>query len=462
MRARASCFRGVELTWGATVTRNAGRMQPETRYAKSGDVHVAYQVFGSGAVDLVFVPGFISNVEHYWLDPSHARWLKRLARFARVISFDKRGTGLSDRVSTMPGMDQRMDDVRAVMDAAGSRSAALLGVSEGGSLAALFAATHPERCRALVLYGAFAEFRYWFPTRERLERFFDYAETGWGTGANIAVWAPSRKDDQAFKAWFAQRERAGASPAAVIALMQMNSEIDIRPVLPIIQVPTLIIHRTDDRAVSVEGARALARDIPNARLLELAGEDHLPYIGENADRIVDEIEEFVTGSRAEVEPDRVLATVLFTDIINSTERTSAMGDRAWHALLDRHHHLVRHHLRQFGGSEVKALGDGFLATFDRPARAVRCAANIVEAVRALGLEVKAGVHAGEIEISDQDIAGIAVHVAARIAAIAQGGQVLVSRTVRDLVAGSNLRFADQGTRTLKGLSEEIQVFSVAG
>jgi pimeloyl-ACP methyl ester carboxylesterase len=405
-------------------------LPPETRYAKSGDVHVAYQVFGRGAVDLVFVPGFISNVEHYWLHPSHARWLNRLARFARVISFDKRGTGLSDRVSTMPSMDERMDDVRAVMDAAGSRSAALLGVSEGGSLAALFAATHPERCRALVLYGAFPEFRYWFPTRERLERFFDYAETSWGTGANIAVWAPSRKHDQAFKDWFAQRERAGASPAAVIALMKMNSEIDIRPVLPTIRVPTLVIHRANDMAVSVEAGRALSRDIPNARFLEVPGEDHLPYIGENADRIVDEIEEFVTGSRAEVEPDRVLATVLFTDIMNSTERATAMGDRAWHALLDRHHDLVRHHLRQFGGREVKALGDGFLAIFDRPARAVRCAESIVKAVRELGLKVKAGIHAGEIEITDQDIAGIAVHIAARIAAIAQGGQVLVSHGAR--------------------------------
>jgi class 3 adenylate cyclase len=282
-----------------------------------------------------------------------------------------------------------------------------------------------------------------------------------GTGANVAVWAPSCKDDEAFKDWFAWRERAGASPAAVIALMKMNREIDIRPVLPTIRVPTLVVHRTNDMAVSVEAGRALARHIPNARLLELPGEDHLPYVGENADRIVDEIEEFVTGSRAEVEPDRVLATVLFTDIMNSTERATAMGDRAWRALLDRHDDLVRRQLQQFGGREIKVLGDGFLATFDRPARAVRCAASIVEAVRALGLEVKAGIHAGEIEIKGEDIAGIAVHIAARIAAIAEGGQVLVSRTVRDLVAGSDLRFADQGARALKGVSEEVRVFSVA-
>jgi class 3 adenylate cyclase len=436
-------------------------MQPETRYAKSGDVHVAYQAFGEGSIDLVFVPGFISNIEHYWDDPSHARWLNRLARFARVISFDKRGTGLSDRVDTMPGMDQRMDDVRAVLDAVGSRSAVLLGVSEGGSLAALFAATHPERCRALVLYGAFAQFTHWMDTREKLERFFEYADTRWGTGANLPVFAPSMKDDEAFKRWWARRERLGASPAGVIALMRMNSEIDIRPILPAIRVPTLVIHRTDDIAISVEGGRALAELIPQARLLELPGEDHLPYLGDNADRIVDEIEEFVTGSRAEIEPDRVLATVLFTDLVNSTERATALGDRAWRALLDRHDALVRREFREFRGREVKALGDGFLATFDGPARAVRCAAAIVAALRALDLEVMAGIHTGEIEIKGEDIAGIAVHIAARVAALATAGQVLVSSTVRDLVAGSNLRFADQGTRALKGIPEEVRLFSVA-
>ena len=433
-------------------------MQPETRYAKSGDVHVAYQVFGEGSVDLVFVPGFISNVEHYWDDPSHARWLRRLARFARVISFDKRGTGLSDRVSPMPGMDQRMDDVRAVMDAAGSRSAVLFGVSEGGSLAALFAATYPERCRALVLYGAFAQFSHWFPTKERLDRFFEYVESGWGTGAGLPIWAPSRKHDEAFKRWFARRERLGASPAGVIALMRMNSEINISGVLPAIRVPTLVIHRTNDIAVSVEGSRTLAKHIPNARLVEFPGEDHLPYVGENADQIVDEIEEFVTGTRAEFEPERVLATVLFTDIADSTQRAAELGDRAWRTLLERHDNLVREQLAHFRGREIKTLGDGFLAIFDGPARAVRCATTITSAAPGLGLQVRAGAHTGEIELKGDDVGGVAVHTASRIMNLAEPGRVLVSSTVRDLVAGSNLRFEDAGVHTLKGLPEQVRLF----
>jgi class 3 adenylate cyclase len=435
--------------------------QPETRYAKSGDIHVAYQVFGQGAIDLVFVPGFISNVEVYWEDPSHARWLRRLARFTRVISFDKRGTGLSDRVSTMPAMDQRMDDVRAVLDAVGSKSAAIFGISEGGSLAALFAATHPERCRALVLYGAFAQFTDWFPTKEKLQAFFEYAETKWGTGANLPVWAPSRKDDEAFKSWFARRERVGASPAAVIELMKMNSEIDIRGILPAIRVPTLVMHRTADRAVRVEGSRALAKHILNARLIELKGEDHLPYLGETADQIVDEIEEFLTGARAVIERDRVLATVMFTDIVGSTRHASELGDRRWRVVLDQHDEIVRREIARFRGREVKSLGDGFLATFDGPARAVRCANSISGAVRPLGMEVRSGVHTGEIEVHGDDIAGLAVHISARVAAAAGAGQVLVSSTVRDLVAGSGLTFQDEGLRALKGIDEPFRLFSLS-
>jgi class 3 adenylate cyclase len=436
-------------------------MQPETRYAKSGDVHVAYQVFGEGSVDLVFVPGFISNIEHYWDDPGYARWLHRLARFTRVISFDKRGTGLSDRVNTMPGMDDRMDDVRAVMDAVGSRNAVIFGVSEGGSLAALFAATYPERCRALVLYGAFAQFRDWLPSRERLQGFFEYVETQWGTGSNLPIWAPSRKSDEAFKSWFARRERLGASPAAVIALMQMNSEIDISGILHTIRVPTLVIHRSDDIAISVEGGRALAKHIPNARLIELPGQDHLPYVGENADQIVDEIEEFVTGTTAEYEPDRVLATVLFTDIVNSTQSASEMGDRAWRTLLERHDGLVRQQLARFRGHEVKTLGDGFLATFDGPARAVRCAMAITSAAPELGLQVRAGLHTGEIELKGDDVGGVAVNTASRIMNLAEPGRVLVSSTVRDLVAGSNLHFEDAGVHALKGLPEQVRLFSAS-
>jgi class 3 adenylate cyclase len=436
-------------------------MQPDTRYARSGDLHIAYQVFGAGSVDLVLVPGFISNVEETWDNPSAARWLDRLSRFARVIAFDKRGTGLSDRVEAVPSLDERMDDARAVMDAAHSERAVLLGISEGGSLATLFAASHPDRCTSLILYGAFAKFSGWYPTEEKLAGFYRYVEEKWGTGESVWKYAPSLADDAGFKKIWARHERVGATPAAAKALMRMNQEIDISGVLSAIRVPTLVIHRTEDIAVSIEEGRFLAQHIPHARLAEFAGADHLPYVGANADDIADEIEEFVTGSRPDVEPDRVLATVMLTDIVDSTKRASELGDRRWRALLDRHDDLVRQEISRLRGREVKALGDGFLATFDGPARAVRCAAAIAEAVKALGLQVRCGLHTGEIELKGTDIAGIAVHIAARIAAQAQGSQVLVSSTVRDLVAGSGLRFVDEGARSLKGISDEVRVFSVA-
>ena len=282
--------------------------EPETRYAKSGDCHIAYQVFGAGALDLVLVPGFISNLEESWEIPSAARWLNRLGQFARVIAFDKRGTGLSDRVSSLPTLDERMDDARAVMDAAESQSAVLLGISEGGSLAALFAASHPERCASLILYGAFANFTSWFATEEKLAGFFEYAHEKWGTGESVGKIAPSKANDASFKKLWARHERVGATPSAAIALMQMNREIDITGILSAIRVPSLVIHRGEDMTVNVEGGRFLAERIPDARFAEFAGCDHLPYIGENADDILDEIQEFVTGSRPIVEPDRVLAT----------------------------------------------------------------------------------------------------------------------------------------------------------
>jgi class 3 adenylate cyclase len=436
-------------------------MQPETRYARSGDLHIAYQVFGAGSVDLVIVPGFISNVEETWDNPSAARWLDRLSRFARVIAFDKRGTGLSDRVEAVPSLDERMDDARAVMDAAHSERAVLLGISEGGSLATLFAASHPDRCTSLILYGAFAKFSGWYPTEEKLAGFYRYVEEKWGTGESVWKYAPSLADDAGFKKIWARHERVGATPAAAKALMRMNQEIDISGVLSAIRVPTLVIHRTEDIAVSIEEGRFLAQHIPHARLAEFAGADHLPYIGENADDIADEIQEFVTGSRPAVEPDRVLATVLLTDIVDSTKRASDLGDRRWRTLLDQHDDLVRQEISRLRGREVKALGDGFLATFDGPARAVRCATAIAQGVRSLDLQVRCGLHTGEIELKGTDIAGIAVHIAARIAAQAQGGQVLVSSTVRDLVAGSGLHFVDEGARALKGISNEVRVFSVA-
>jgi class 3 adenylate cyclase/esterase/lipase len=435
-------------------------MLPNTRYAKSGNVHVAYQVFGNGEIDLVFVPGFVSNIETYWEEPHFARWLRRLASVARVITFDKRGTGLSDRLEVLPTMDERMDDVRAVMDAAGSQRAAILGLSEGGSLATVFAAHYPERCRALVLWGAFAKYSSWFPTSEKLERFFGYVETDWGTGANIGVWVPSKKDDLVFREWFAKRERTSASPAAVVALMRMNMMIDISGILPHVRVPTLVVHRTNDTVVNVEGGRQLASSIPNARLLELPGIDHIPFFGDNADQLTNEVIEFLTGVRPAISDERVLATVLLTDIVDSTKHAEAMGDRRWRELLDAHNTVFRRELTRFRGAEVKTTGDGFLATFDGPGRAIQCSLALIASLRSLGIEIRAGLHTGEVEFGDNDVRGIAVHVAARVAALAEPNECLVTRTVKDLVAGADVSFLERGKRDLKGIAEATDLFAV--
>jgi class 3 adenylate cyclase/pimeloyl-ACP methyl ester carboxylesterase len=430
---------------------------PVTRYAKSGDVHIAYQVFGSGTTDLVFVPGFISHIENYWDHPDLARWLLRLGRFARVIMLDKRGTGLSDPVREMPPLDLRMDDVRAVMDAAGSESAAVLGVSEGGALAALFAATYPRRCQHLVLYGAFARFP--IPA-DILEPLFKYIDKAWGSGLSLPWFAPSRQADPAMLQWWGRFERLGASPAAVAAVVRMAVETDVGDVLSTIRVPTLVIHCKDDTLITFECGHFVARNIPGARLIELPGQDHLFFIHE---KIGDCIEEFLTGSVAggEGESRRVLATVLFTDIVGSTSRAEQIGDRRWHDLLDAHHATVRRELARYRGSEVKSLGDGILATFDGPARAVRCACAIAEAVRALDIEVRCGLHSGEIEIVDRDVQGIAVHIAARISGAATASEILVSRTVKDLVAGSGLHFNGRGPHSLKGLQEPMELYAAS-
>jgi len=435
-------------------------LQHDTRYAKSGDVHIAYQVFGNGPLNLVFAPPFVSNIENYWSAPDFARWLTRLASYARVVMFDKRGTGMSDRVSELPGLDQRMDDLRAVMDAAGMEQAALLGVSEGGPLTAFFAATYPNRCRALVLYGSFARFSSWLPTKEALAEFLGYIDQAWGSGGSLPLFAPSIANDPGGQQWWARFERLGASPAAASALMRMNSQIDISGILSTIQVPTLVIHRTEDVTINVEGGRYLAEHIPGARYIELPGKDHIPFVGDNAGQIADAIQEFLTGSRAPVPVDRVLATVLFTDIVGSTEKAAALGDRHWRDLLEKHHATIRSNLARFRGHEVKTTGDGFLATFDGPARGVRCACAIAEEIKTLGINVRAGLHTGECEVMGDDVGGIAVHIGARVASLAGAGEVLVSSTVKDLVAGSGLRFGDRGNQTLKGVPGEWHVYAV--
>lgn len=435
-------------------------MQTKIRYAKSGNVHVAYRVFGKGAVDLVFFPGFISHLDVWWAEPAMARWLTRLGESVRVIMFDKRGTGLSDRVAVLPNMDERMDDARAVMDAVSIESAAVMGISEGGSFASLFAATHPERCQSLVLYGAFARFSSWFPNEEALQQFFAYVDSSWGSGASLPHFAPSMCGQRNFQEWWGQFERLGASPSDCIEIMRMNSQIDVTDILSSIHVPTLVIHRTGDVTVDVEAGREIGARIPNARYVELPGNDHILSVGENSDEILELIIEFLTGWKSAPVIDRVLATVLFTDIVDSTARADAMGDRAWHDLLELHNKTVRRELARFRGHEVKMLGDGFLATFDGPARAIHCARAISYALRQIDMPVRIGLHTGEVELVDGDVRGIAVHIASRVANLGKANDIVVSRTVKDLVAGSGINFQDFGTHTLKGIPDDWQLFCV--
>lgn len=441
-------------------------VQPETHYARSGDVHIAYQVTGEGPLDLVFVPGFVSHVEASWQSPGRAKFFRRLASFSRLILFDKRGTGLSDRASQNFTLEQRMEDVRAVMDAVGCERAALFGISEGGPMSILFAASYPERTTALVMYGAYAK-RAWaeeYPFGWRDEEwaaFFANVESHWGTprGLDLDIWAPSIARDERARAEMAAYLRAAASPGAVRAVMQMNREIDVRYVLPTVRVPTLIVHRTGDRNIRIQHARYMAERIPRAKLVELLGDDHVPWIGDS-DLILDEVEEFLTGMRHGPEPDRVLATVLFTDIAGATQKAVELGDQSWRQLLEEHHAVVRRELSRFRGREIDTAGDGFLATFDGPARAIRCAGAIVDAVTPLGLAIRAGLHTGECEIIGEKLSGIAVHIGARVVALASPGEVLVSRTVKDLVAGSGLRFQERGTHILRGVPGEWHLFAV--
>jgi class 3 adenylate cyclase len=439
---------------------------PRTHYAKSGDLDIAYQVVGDGPLDLLVVPPGFSVMEPSWEWPALGDFWRRLARFSRLILLDKRGTGLSDRVTDVPTLEERMDDLRAVMDAAESERAALLGGSEAGPISVLFAATYPERATALALVGALVT---WSAapglppafTEEGERIMLDYLDRYWGSGlSGERRYAPSLAGDRRARELVGRFERMAGTPSAMKRLLTMNRQIDIRHVLPAVSVPTLVMHRRGDRVAPVEHGRYYAARIRGAKYVELAGEDHWWWTGENRGSIAQEIEEFLTGERRVPDVDRVLKTVLFTDIVGSTERAAEVGDRRWRDLLDAHDAAVRDALERFRGEEIKTTGDGFLAAFDGPARAIRCAKAIDQDARGFGIEVRAGLHTGECEIRGDDLAGIAVHTGARVAALAGPGEVLVTHTVRDLVAGSGIEFIDRGRHTLRGVPGEWQVLAV--
>jgi pimeloyl-ACP methyl ester carboxylesterase/class 3 adenylate cyclase len=445
---------------------------PETRYAKSGSLNIAYQVSGNGPFDLVFVPGYITHLELHWDIPSFVPVLEKLGSFTRLIRFDKRGTGLSDRVSGAPTLETRMDDVRAVMDAVGSERAAIYGLSEGAAMALLFAATYPDRTAALALRSAFPR-RMWAPdypwgrTEQEYEReVADALEIFGPRDRALADVNRLGRFDETEAASFLRLLRWGSSPGALEALHRMNREIDVRHVLPAVRVPTLLLHGSEDTLVPLEVVQYMAAKIPIARIVEVPGAGHLAF-GKAALDTAAELERFLTeawegGAWEEAEPERVLATVLFTDIVGSTAKAGEIGDRAWRELLEQHHRLIRRELVRFRGAELDVAGDGFFARFDGPARGVRCACAIRAGVRELGLELRAGLHTGECELMDGKVGGIAVHIGARVAQEAQPGEVIVSSTVRDLVAGSGLRFSDRGAATLKGVADEWRLFAVEG
>jgi len=439
---------------------------PRTRYAKSGDLNIAYQVVGEGPPDLLFVPGWISNVELGWEDPAIASFYERLAQFSRLILFDKRGTGLSDRVSDEhpPMLEERTDDIRAVLDAVGSDHAAVFGVSEGGNMSIVFAASHPGRTSALITHGVFAKRVWapdypWAPTPAERNAWLDALASRWGgDDVDLSTIAPSVANDPAVRAAFARRSRLSVSPNTAVALGRMNTAIDIRAVLPVIRVPTLMFHAVGDRDATIEEGRFISERIPGARLIELPGADHLPFYA-NQDAVISGVQEFLTGARPVPDADRFLATVLFTDIVNGSAKAAELGDRRWRGLIESHHQVVRRELARFRGVEVDTAGDGFFATFDGPARAVHCALEIRDALRALGLEVRAGVHTGECEAIAGKTGGIAVIIGSRVREQAGPGEVLVTSTVRDLTVGSDLRLEPRGTRSLKGVPDQWQIFS---
>ena len=435
---------------------------PETRYAKSGEVNIAYQVASDGEVDLVFVPGWVSHIEYAWEEPSFAPFLERMASFSRLILLDRRGTGLSDPVEQLPTLEERMDDLVAVMDAAGSERAFLFGISESGPMCILFAATYPERTAGLLLCNTFAtsvrsEDHPWAASAEQSARLQQHIDESWGTGVTPRLFAPSRADDEAFVASWARFERRAVSKGAMRKILGMMSDTDVRPVLPSIRVPTLVVHRAGDRGV--KSGRYLAEHIPGARIIEVPGRDHFPWVGDT-DAILDEVEKFVTGTLRGAEPDRVLATVLFTDIVDSTRHLAEWGDRRWRETLGRFYGILREGLDQFRGREIDTTGDGLFATFDGPARAIRYACRTRNAIGSLGIAIRAGLHTGECEVIADKVSGIAVHVGARVCEAAGPNEVLVSSTVKDLVAGSGLSFEDRGFHELKGVPDEWRLYAV--
>jgi pimeloyl-ACP methyl ester carboxylesterase len=438
-------------------------VRPQVRYARSGDVHIAYQVVGDGPFDLVYVPGFSSHLELNWEPPS-LHVTERLSSFSRLIYFDKRGTGMSDPVENVPTLEERMDDVRAVMDAAGSEQAAFFGFSEGGAMALLFAATYPDRTRALALWGAMARTTYApdYPLGTPYDAYLESANElilpYVDEGVLADIYVPSKAEDPVTLRQARRGEQLGASPAMVAKVFLMYLDVDVRHVLGTIQAPTLIMHAHGDRVVNVRHGRWLAEHIPHAKYVEMPGIDHLVWHSE-PNPVLDEIEEFFTGVRPVAEPDRVLSTIMFTDIVGSTERDAELGDKRWRELLDAHHGAIRRELQRFRGREVKTTGDGFLATFDGPARAVRCGRAIIEATRSIGLDVRIGIHSGEIELVGEDVAGLAVHIASRVGAVAAPAEVLVSETVKGLVAGSGISFEDRGEHELKGVPDRWRLFA---
>ena len=441
--------------------------KPKTKYTKSGEVNIAYQVVGDGPIDIVYVPGWVSNIDMMWSEIRLASFLTKLSSFSRLILFDKRGTGLSDRVNKYATLEERMDDIRAVMDAVGSERAALFGHSEGGSVSLLFAASYPQRTIALITFGVFAKRKYsidypWGPTDAERQLSYKMIEDKWADGdmQGLRDLVPSLAENSKFMDWLASYLRASASPGAALDLQRQNTEVDITGILDAIKVPTLLLHRTGDKDVHIEEAKYIAERIPNSKVVELPGDDHLFWTSDSY-AVLAEIEEFITGIRPNKEFDRVLSTILFTDIVSSTEHLTKSGDKKWMDILEKHNALVREELRRFNGKEIKNTGDGFLATFDGPSRAVACAKAIRDVVKTLGIEITAGIHTGECEVFDaEDIGGIAVHVAARVLSQAQPSQVLITMTVKHLLAGTGFQFTDLGDISLKGIKEAYRIYAL--